>query len=226
MMTRSLGGGVNGAELFGVRDRVAAERAVRPRRVRAHPPQRRRVGMDGDRGRIAVLTHAMDVRGVEVERLALLVPQPVRGAAEDHALLDDLPLDDGDGARGHVVVVVARVVAVHPGDHPHVDVIVAPELLEVASRDPAPDESAPPRGVGGDARDELAQLAAVEIAVHAAAFTGARPSRRAGLRSRSAASTASPSPASAGGSTTGRSEPKTSWSTPISRSTMSTARAP
>ena len=38
--------------------------------VGAHPPQRRRVGVDRDRRGVALLVHAMHVRGVEVEGVA------------------------------------------------------------------------------------------------------------------------------------------------------------
>jgi hypothetical protein len=38
------------------------------------------------------------------------------------------PLPDRDGAAGDIVVVAAGVVAVHPGDDPQVNVVVAPEL--------------------------------------------------------------------------------------------------
>jgi hypothetical protein len=38
------------------------------------------------------------------------------------------PLHDRDGAAGDIVVVAAGVVAVHPGDDPQVNVVVAPEL--------------------------------------------------------------------------------------------------
>ena len=65
---------------------------------------------------------------------------------------------------------------------------------------------------------------AVEHA-HAGASMRAPHSSRCGLRSWIAARTASPS-ASSRCATTGRSEPSTSWSTPISRTIASTARSP
>src|SRR4051812_7130264 len=221
--TRSLDGG-NGPQLLGVGDRLPAQRAVPLHRVGAHPPQRRRVGVDGDRRRGAVLVHPVHVRGVEVERLPRAVADPARGAAEDQALLDQLALHHRDRAARDVVVVEPRVVAVGPGDHPDVDVVVAPQLLEVALRRVVADQRAPRLGLRGDAGDQGAQLGAVEHA-HAATSTPAPLSSRCGLRSWIAARTASPSDSSRC-ATTGRSEPSTSWSTPISRTTASTARSP
>ena len=67
-------------------------------------------------------------------------------------LLGHLALHDRDRAARDVVVVEARVVAVRPRDHPHVDVIVAPQLLEVALGRAVAHEPAPLLRLGGDAR--------------------------------------------------------------------------
>ena len=148
----------------------------------------------------------MDVGRVEVERLAEAAAQLARRPAHDEALLDDLALHDGDGAVRDVVVVEARVVAAGPGDDPDVDVVVAPELLEVALRRVAAHERAPLPRIGGDPGHQLAQLARVEIALergdardrgHARTSVVAVLSSRAGLRRRSAVCTASPSGSSA-----------------------------
>ena len=109
----------------------AAQRAVRVDLVGAHAPQRRRVGVDRDGEGGVVLAHAVHVGGVEVEGVAGAAGQPARRSADHQALLDDLALHDGDGAAGQVVVVEAGVVAAGPGDDPDVEVVVAPELLEV-----------------------------------------------------------------------------------------------
>src|SRR4051794_7735080 len=233
-LASSLGGGVNGTQLLGVGDRLAAKRAVPPRRVGAHAPERRRVGVDGDGEPVAVVAHPMHVGRVEVERLTRRVRDLPRRPAEDHALLDDLPVHDRDRPARDVVVVEARVTAAGPGDDPHIDMVVAPELLEVALGASLVHQPAPRVRLRRDAGDELSQLPAVEVAVtspvggeraHAGTSAATAPSSRSGLRSRSAVSTASPI-ARGRASTTGRSEPKTSRSTPISRTIMSTARSP
>ena len=107
----------------------------------------------------------MHVRGVEVERVAGVVAQDARSPADHEALLDDLALHHRDGAARDVVVVEARVVAVRPRDHPHIHVVVAPQLLEVALAGVVAYQRSPPPRVGGDAGHQLAQLAPVAIAV-------------------------------------------------------------
>ena len=181
--------------------------------------------MDRHGRRVAVLAHAVHVRRVEVERLAGAVAQLARRAAEHEALLDDLALDHRDRAARDVVVVEAGVVAVRPGDHPDVDVVVAPELLEVALRAcrgaPAPRHAPARRRCGRPARAARRGRGRAH-----AGDLHARRRRRAAARDCARAArrrTASPSDSSRG-ATTGRSEPWTSWSTPISRTTASTAR--
>ena len=112
-----------------------------------------------------VLAHPVDVGRVEVERLAETAAQLARRPAHHEALLDELALHDGDGAMRDVVVVEAGVVAAGPRDDPDVDVVVAPQLLEVALRGVAAHERAPLPRIGGDPAHELAQLARVEIAL-------------------------------------------------------------
>ena len=85
-------------------------------------------------GARVVLAHPVHVGGVEVERLAETAAQLARRPADHEALLDELALHDRDGAVRDVVVVEAGVVAAGPRDDPDVDVVVAPELLEVALR--------------------------------------------------------------------------------------------
>src|SRR4051795_10727347 len=89
---------------------------------------------------------------------------PAGGPAEDEPLLHDLALHHRHRAARDVVVVEARVAAVSPRDDPHVDVLVAPELLEVALGAPPVHEAAPHLRFRGDAADQLAQLAAIEVA--------------------------------------------------------------
>jgi hypothetical protein len=84
--------------------------------------------MNRNRRAGAGLVHAVDVRGVELEALARAVPAPPRRRADDQPVLHQLALHDRDGAAGDIVVVAAGVVAVHPGDDPQVNVVVAPEL--------------------------------------------------------------------------------------------------
>ena len=131
--------------------------------------------MDRHGRRVAVLEHAVDVGRVEVEHLAGAMAQLERRAAEHEALLDDLALHHRDRAARDVVIVEARVVAGRPRDHPHVHVVVAPELLEVAIAGGAvAHQRPPPRRVGGDAGDQLAQLAAVAIAMQLRRWRRAR----------------------------------------------------
>ena len=74
------------AQLLGVGDRVALQLAAGHRLVGAHPPQRRRVGVDRHRRAVAGVRDAVDVRGGEVDRLAGAHPpaqrrrRPARGA--------------------------------------------------------------------------------------------------------------------------------------------------
>src|SRR5215210_54849 len=170
--------------------------------------------MDRHGGRGVLVAHPVDVRRVEVERRPRAVVEPAWLPAQDEALLDDLPLDDRDGAGRDVVVVEPRVVAVRPRDHPDVEVVVAPQLLEVALGAVEACQRAPLLRLGRDPRDELGQLRAIEIspradADHAASSVTAAPRSREGLRSRSATSTAAPSDSSAP-AMTGRSLPWTS----------------
>ena len=95
------------------------------------------------------------------------------------------------------MVVEARVAAVGPRDHPDVDVLVAPELLERAVRRSMAHQRAPLLRVGGDPRDQLAQLARVRGRAPVMRRTAARSRSRAGLRLRRAPRTASPSGSSA-----------------------------
>src|ERR687886_57784 len=230
---RRLRGGVHRPKLLGVRDRGAPQRAVRGDGIGAHPPERRRVGVDRDRGFGGVLAHAVDVGGVEVEHGAGCVAAREGRPAEHEALFEDRAGDDGDGALRDVVVVEAGVVAVHPRDHPDVEVLVAPELLEAAALGVVGDQRPPCRRPAGEVAHDRAERGAVEVALerghwgggHAATSAVSVCSRRAGLRSRSAARTASPSSGSAP-ATTGMSEPWTTASTPSSRITASTARGP
>jgi hypothetical protein len=60
------------------------------------------------------------------------------------------------------VVVEPRVVAVRPRDDPDVDVVVAPELLEVTIGAVRPDKRPPLMRIGRDAAHQPAQLAPVE----------------------------------------------------------------
>src|ERR671914_529773 len=171
----------------------------------------------------------MDVRRLEIEGLAGAVAATTRRAAHRQTLLDQLPRHDRDGPAGEVVVVEPGVVAIHPGDDPDVHVIVAPELGEVAVLGIEIDEVSPRGWIGRDLSDQPAKCRQIEVALESAwrghAATSASESSRAELRARSATCTASPNGGSAAGST-GRSDPYTSASTPSSRMTASTARAP
>jgi hypothetical protein len=185
--------------------------------------------VDRDRRAAAGLVHPVDVRRVEVEARPRPVAAPPRRAADREPLLDQLALHDGHRSTREIVVVKARVVTVHPRDHPHVEVVVATELRVVAMLDVQVHERAPRRPVGGDLGDEPAQRREVEVTVEgepqAHAGTSASRMSRAGFRDRRATSTASPSPGSAG-CATGRSDPCARASTPSSRITASTARGP
>ena len=103
-------------------------------------------------GDVAVLAHPVDVGRVEVEGLARAMAELARRAAEHEPLLDQLALDHRDRAARDVVVVEAGVVAVRPGDHPDVDVLVAPELLEVALARVVAHQRRQRLRLGGDAR--------------------------------------------------------------------------
>src|SRR5512133_1573480 len=80
------------------------------------------------------------------------------------ARLDDLALDDADGPARQVVVMKAGVVAAGPRDDPDVDVVVAPQLLEVAGGGVGAHERPPAGRIGGDARREVAQLVDLQVA--------------------------------------------------------------
>jgi hypothetical protein len=77
----------------------------------------------------------LNVRRVEVEHVPGAMAQEARSSADHEPLLHELALHHRDGTARHVVVVEARVVAIGPRDDPHVDVVVAPQLLEAALRD-------------------------------------------------------------------------------------------
>ena len=81
--------------------------------------------------------------------------EPARRTAQHEPLLDYFSLDHRHGAVRDVVVVKARVVAVDPRDHPHVDVAVAPQLFEVSLGGVEAHEPPPPVPVGGDLSHEL-----------------------------------------------------------------------
>ena len=153
------------AELLDVGDRPPEQRSVEVHGVAAHPAQRRRVGVDRDGRGVAVLAHAVDVGRVEVEHVARAMAEPAGRATQHEALLDELALHDGDRAARDVVVVEACVVAVRLRDHPHIHVVVAPQLLEVALAGVVAYQRSPPPRVGGDGGHQLAQLAPVAIAV-------------------------------------------------------------
>src|SRR5439155_7399415 len=113
------------AYLVCVGDRGSAAVVVCVTLVVAHPPQRRRVDMDRSRRATPRVPHAMDVRGVEVERRSGLVlsrrlAQNV--AVELEPVLRESSLADVDGARGDVVIEVTRVLRDEPADQPDVDV--------------------------------------------------------------------------------------------------------
>ena len=131
------------------------------------------------------------------------------------------------------MVVEAGVVVVHPADQPDGDVVVAQQLLVDARARIVGDEVTPQLGTAGEPRDVALELGAVEVAAggtidHAAtrARSPAPCSRRAGLTVRSAAVAALPSRLGTGSPTTGRSEPWTSASMPVTRMTASSARGP
>src|SRR6476660_4162537 len=218
-------------QLLRVGHRVAAQLAVGPDLVGAHPPQRRRVGVDAHGRPRAPVAHAVDVGGGEAERAAG-AEAPGRGRApEQQAVLDHLALRDGHGAGGAVVVVEAGVVVLHPADEPDGDVVVADELLVDALGRVVPDERAPQVGPFGEPGDEVLELWALQVAPerprdHAgtSSAAGAPASSRAGLALVSAWSPAGPSRWTGGLPTTGRSEPWTIWSTPTTPPTASIAR--
>src|SRR3954468_19474082 len=212
---------------------MTLELAGRRRLVGAHPPQRRRVGVERDRGPAAAMGDAVDVRRGEVDRIAG-THAPAQGrSAERETLLDDGALGDRQRAAGDVVVVEARVVIVHPADEPDRDVLVAYELLVCAHGGVVVDEMAPRLRLPHEPGDERAQLGSGEVARagrvderHAATSAARSPSRRATFAPTIASRAAGPSSDGDATSTTGRSEPWTSWSMPTQRTSASIARTP
>ena len=80
-----LRGGLDRPQLLGVGDRRPAQGPVGVDRVGAHPPQRRRVGVDRHGRAARLLVHAVHVRGVEVEHRARGVPRARRSRRRGRA---------------------------------------------------------------------------------------------------------------------------------------------
>jgi hypothetical protein len=91
-------------------------------------------------------------------------PTPATRSTAEQALLAHLAGDHGDRAAGHVVVVEARVVVVHPADQPHGHVVVVDELHVPASRGVVLDEMRPALRLRGDVPRELGQLVLIQVA--------------------------------------------------------------
>src|SRR4051794_32289707 len=233
-MARSLSRGLPAerAQLLGVGDGVALELAGLLDLVGAHPPQRRRVGMNRDGGAVTGVHDAGGVRRGGRER----VPPGHRarrlGPTQHETVLPDGSARDGHGAGGEVVVVEPGVVVLHPADEPDLDVLVADELLVGARLWVVMDAPGPQVGPGGHVGGQPAQLGLVERAVarvggHAAsASRWTRCSRRAGLATVIASRAAGPSWPPGASSTTGRADPARSWSIPTTRTRASTVRGP
>src|SRR4051812_11230021 len=224
-MARSLSRGLPAerAQLLRIGEGMALELAGLLDLVGAHPPQRRRVGVDGDGGAVTGVQDAVDVRRGEREGLARVHRARGLGAAEHEAVLPDGSARDGHRAGGEVVVVEPGVVVLHPADEPDLDVLVADELLVGARLWVVMDAPGPQVGPGGHVGGQPAQLGLVERAVawvggHAAsASRWTRCSRRAGLATVIASRAAGPSWPPGASSTTGRSDPARSWSIPTTR---------
>jgi hypothetical protein len=76
-------------------------------------------------GRILTgVAHAVDVGGGEVKALGGPKNTIARRTVDREALLAHASSHHGDGARGHVVVVKAGVVVVHPADQPRGQMVV------------------------------------------------------------------------------------------------------
>ncbi len=89
--------------------------------------------MDRRRRHVGLVPHAVNVRGVEVERATrLVVLRPLANPAilvAVEVILAEHAAADVDAPRRAIVIVIAGVLAVHPADQPDVDVRVAIELL-------------------------------------------------------------------------------------------------
>src|SRR5690242_14786325 len=151
--------GLERPQLLAIRHRIAPEGAIAADRIRAGAADSGRVDVQCHRGDTAVVNHAMDVRGTEVEQLAGAVrPRAGRGAAEQQPLLAHLALDHGDRAGGEIVVMESRVVARHPADQPGLHRGLVDDALEDARGGVVPHEVAPHGGVGGETPGKGPQL--------------------------------------------------------------------
>lgn len=212
-------------------ERVAQQAAVLVGDVGAHAAQGRRVGVDRDRRRGAVMADPVDVGGAELEDPAGTEHRGRGGVEQAQALLDDLALEHRDRSGGAVVVVEAGVVAGHPADEPHGHVLVGDEAVERAPVRVVADVGAPELGPLAEPAREHAQLVADEVAAggerragHAAtAVAGRSRSSAAGLSWTIARRSAG---ASGAGSAYGQSEPCTSAPEPTARTIASTATGP
>jgi hypothetical protein len=88
----------------------------------------------------------------------------VRWAIDRQALLAHGAADDRHGSGGHVVVVKAGVVVVHPADQPRRQVIVAQQLLVDALAGVVLDQMNPQLGPVGELAHEVLELGTRQVA--------------------------------------------------------------
>ena len=111
-------------------------------------------------GAVARVGHAVDVDRREVEDVAGHVATELGRGAQAQALLHHGALGDDDRPRREVVVMEAGVVAGHPADEPDLELIVEAQALEDALGGVVADQMGPRLRIGGQTRDDRAQLGA------------------------------------------------------------------
>src|SRR5438270_11680142 len=154
-----------GTQLLLVRYGVALQRAAGLDEVGAQALQPGGVGVEADRRLAGQVGDAVDVRGLEVQRLAGRDQPPAGRPAQRQALLDDPPLDNRHRARRAVVVVEAGVLLAGPADQPQAEVLGPDQLVVGAAGGVVGDQVAPLVGAGGAGAHEREELRGGEVAL-------------------------------------------------------------